>query len=69
VIYLKIYLLKSKIDIVFESILYQDLIVKTERIYQESNLTVKIGDAVHKKVSFIDDLYVYRKNNSEPISK
>jgi hypothetical protein len=88
-----------KEDTIFESILDQDLIIKTERIanngkgnkfftkivkytdsveikrqkefikkvnkiYQKTNLTVKVDDAIHKKISFIDDLYVYRKNNS-----
>lgn len=42
----------------------KEFIKKVNKIYQESNLTVKVEDAIHKKVSFIDDLYVYKKNNS-----
>jgi len=33
-------------------------------MYQESILTVKVESETHNKVSFIDELYVYRKNNS-----
>lgn len=42
----------------------KEFIKKVNNIYQESKLTVKVESATHDKVSFIDDLYVYRKNNS-----
>lgn len=42
----------------------KEFIKKVNNIYQESKLTVKVQSETHDKVSFIDDLYVYRKNNS-----
>ncbi|MGR0480398.1 MAG: hypothetical protein ACTFAL_03090 [Candidatus Electronema sp. V4] len=42
----------------------KEFIKKVNNMYQESRLTVKVESAIHDKVSFVDDLYVYRKNNS-----
>ena len=42
----------------------KEFIKKVNNIYQESRLTVKVESTIHDKVSFVDDLYIYRKNNS-----
>lgn len=42
----------------------KEFIKKVNKMYQESRLTVKVESETYNKVSFIDELYIYRKNNS-----
>ncbi|CAK8722939.1 hypothetical protein LDFHOB_12465 [Candidatus Electronema aureum] len=42
----------------------KEFIKKVNKIYQESNITVKAEDMTVDKVSFVDDMYGYMKSNS-----